>query len=331
MSDDDRPNRRLPVHIITGFLGSGKTTLLRDLLQKPEFANTAVLINEFGEVGLDHLIAREVSEDVLLLDSGCLCCTAGDDLGATLLDLLDLRRAGEAEFDRVVIETSGLADPGPIVTLVMTDPGIGRHFRMGQLIAAVDGVNGAETLQLYAEAQHQIGLSDAVIITKDDLIPSERLAALAHIVRAMNPTASLIDRPGLEDVLAGAGLTPRRLPATDAHHDHDAHAHAHTAGITSFVVTTGDTIDLDRFIRWLELLLRARGKSILRVKGLVAVAGETRPRVVQAVQTIVYPLDSLERWPDADRRTKLVFIGKDITASAIEKSFREHAISHRPR
>lgn len=327
MSEDDCPDSRLPVHIITGFLGSGKTTLLRDLLQAPELENTAVLINEFGEVGLDHLIAREVSEDVLLLDAGCLCCSAGDDLGATLQDLLDLRRAGEADFERVVIETSGLADPGPIVTLVMTDPGIGRHFRMGQIVATVDGINGGETLQSYAEAQHQIGLSDAILITKEDLIPPERLAALEGLAKTINPMAFLIDRSGLRDVLTGTGPTQRQLPGAETHHHRAASDHAHTAGITSFVVTTADPVDPDRFIHWLELLLKARGKSILRVKGLLAVAGETRPRVLQAVQTIVYPLDSLESWPDADHRTRLVFIGKDITASAIETSLRQHAIS----
>ncbi len=323
MSKDDHSGGPLPVHIITGFLGCGKTTLLRDLLQTSEFANTAVLINEFGEVGLDHLIAREVSEDVLLLDSGCLCCSAGDDLGSTLLELLDLRRAGEAEFERVVIETSGLADPGPIVTLVMTDPGIGLHFRMGKVVAAVDGINGAETLQTYGEAQHQVGLSDAVILTKEDLIPSERIAALKGIVTTMNPMVSLIDRPGLQAFLTEGGPAQRQLPPGDHHHAQD---HKHTAGITSFVVTTADPVDLDRFIRWLELLLKARGKSILRVKGLLAVTGESRPRVLQAVQTIVYPLEKLESWPDADCRTQLTFIGKDITGSAIETSLREHAI-----
>ncbi len=325
MNAANHPGSLLPVNIITGFLGSGKTTLLRYLLEDPDFENTAVLINEFGEVGLDHLIAREVSEDVLLLDSGCLCCSAGEDLGSTLLELLDLRRSGEAEFDRVVIETSGLADPGPIVRLLMTDPGLGRHFRMGQVVAAVDGINGAETIGAYPEAQQQIGMSDAVLITKVDLIPEERLAALQGVVRTMNPMVELIDRSGLKTFFSGTVPSDRRPTVTDAH-DHHHHDHAHTADVISFVVTIAEDVNLKRFIRWLELLLTARGKSILRVKGLLAVAGEERPRVVQAVQTIVFPLDSLGCWPDADRRTRLVFIGKDITAAAIERSLRKHAI-----
>ena len=340
MTSAPQNDTRLPVHVITGFLGSGKTTLLRDILKDPAFENTAVLINEFGEVGLDHLIAREVSEDVLLLDSGCLCCSAGDDLGSSLLDLLDLRRAGEADFERIVIETSGLADPGPIARLVMTDPGTGRHFRMGNVVTVIDGVNGDVTVQTYAEAQHQIAMSDAVLLSKEDLVPQDRLTRLGNAALGLNPVARLIDRAGLRDILLGAADGPQTAPQPDtagttSGHSHDhahAHDHAHTPGMTSFVVAIKEPVDLQRFIRWLELLLKARGDTILRVKGLLAVSGETRPRVLQAVQTMVYPLDALNAWPDgSDGQTQIVVIGRHISAAPIERSLKRHVTGHATR
>jgi len=322
---------RLPVHVITGFLGSGKTSLLRDILKDPAFEDTAVLINEFGEVGLDHLIAREVSEDVLLLDSGCLCCSAGDDLGSSLLDLLDLRRAGEADFERIIIETSGLADPGPIVRLVMTDPSIGRHFRMGNVVTVIDGVNGDATLKHYAEAQQQIAMSDVVLLTKEDLVPQDRLTALGNAALTLNPVSTRIDRVGLRDILLGATVRPQQstqpnIGCTASDHLHSQeHTHMHTQGMTSFVVTIEEPVNLQRFIRWLELLLKARGDTILRVKGLLAVKGETRPRVLQAVQTMVYPLDALKAWPNGSgMQTQIVFIGRYISASAIERSLKQY-------
>lgn len=335
MSDFGSPRARIPVHIITGFLGSGKTTLLRRLLSEPGFADTAVLINEFGEVGLDHLIAREVSEDVLLLDSGCLCCSAGEDLASTLFDLLDLRQAGEAAFDRVVIETSGLADPGPMVELIMANGAISSRFRMGRVITAVDGINGGETIEKYREAQQQLGLSDAAIITKEDIVPLDHLTALRARIAGHNEIVKFIVREDVCPYLSSNA--DRSFHNSHTHHAHEHHGHAqphshhhhhesHTQGVSSFVVRPKGDIDIERFVRWLELLLQARGKSILRVKGLLKVAGEDRPRVLQAVQTMVYPLTSLDRWPDDQHETTIVFIGSDISRSAIERSLCEHGI-----
>lgn len=331
MTTAGRAGGQIPVHILTGFLGSGKTTLLRRLLEDEDFKDTAVLINEFGEAGLDHLIAREVSEDVLLLDSGCLCCSVGDDLASTFLDLLDMRREGEAEFERVVIETSGLADPGPIIQLVMTDARIRKHFRMGRVIAAVDGINGSETLERYLEAQHQIGLADAVIVTKQDIVPSDRVESIWRQVSALNGALTLIERDEISEILIEekAEETPALRPATHLHHETgNHHVHGHSEGVASFVVSLPERIDRTRFVHWLQLLLQARGKSILRVKGLLSLDNEERPYVLQAVQTIVFPLTHLEHWPEGEPRAQLVFICKEITKAAIERSLREHVIGH---
>ncbi|HET7849334.1 MAG TPA: GTP-binding protein [Pseudolabrys sp.] len=314
--------RRLPVHVLTGFLGSGKTTLLRHFLQSPSLRDTAVIINEFGEVGLDHLLVQELKEDVVLLSSGCLCCTVRDDLLSTLLDL---KRAADCEeipsFSRVVVETTGLADPLPMMQAILTEKRVSKAYRLGNVLTAVDAVNGPETLARYREAGRQLAAADRVLLTKTDLVDEPAGRALAARVAEVNAAAScitsspgnlpppdaLFDRP--DETAPARGL--ESLP-NDAHHHH--------SDIGTFVITRDEPISLPAFIEWLELLLASRGDSILRVKGYIAAAGHDRPLVIQGVQYTVYEPEPLPFWPDARRRSELVFIARDLTRAAIERS-----------
>lgn len=318
----------IPVYVLTGFLGSGKTTLLGRLLARPEFADTAVLINEFGEVGLDHLIAREVTEDVVLLDSGCLCCSAGDDLASTLLELYHLRqRGGGPAFTRVVIETSGLADPAPVLQLIMTDRRLNTIFEAGPVLAVVDAINGAENIARFAEARHQLGMADTVVISKADLAPPDLVTVLERQIKSINSQAVIVDTEATPDPFGFSDRKRDRPHATHTH-NHSGHPHhEHSADIGSFVVEFDTDVDWPRFVKWLELLLLARGKSILRVKGLLALSGEDRPIVLQAVQTMVYPPQFLPRWPDDIRRSQIVFIARDLSTEAIETSLAKHVLA----
>ncbi|MDZ5454358.1 GTP-binding protein [Labrys sp. ZIDIC5] len=312
---------RIPVHVLTGFLGSGKTSFLRHLLAEPELADTAVVINEFGEVGLDHLLVREVSEDAVLLASGCLCCSVRDDLISTLADLSELSgQDGAPTFRRVVVETTGLADPAPIMQAVMGDLRLRRHFRAGSIVATVDGVNGATTIASFIEAQQQVALADRIIITKSDLVEPWRLEGLEREIRAVNPAARRLVSAPMEMPAASIVFDE----AADWRHYEEINGPARTGlhgkGIATFTVDIDREVDWDAFVDWLGLLLAGRGQSILRVKGLIPVAGDRRPVVVHGVQHVVYPPEYLPQWPDSRRRGWLVFIARDLTRSAIETS-----------
>jgi G3E family GTPase len=317
VSDD-----RIPVHVLTGFLGSGKTTFLRHLLGEPDFADTAVVINEFGEVGLDHLLVREVSEDAVLLSSGCLCCAVRDDLVSTLADMLEMVRCGAvAPFRRVVVETTGLADPAPIMQAVMSDLRLRRGYRAGTIVSTVDGIGGAGTLARFAEAVQQVALADCVVVTKSDLAEPWRLDALRNDIATINPTvgqlvSSKAEMPGAGEIFEKAGdRRPRHLDISDV-----PLRGRHSAGVETFVVDIDDPVDWPAFVDWLELLLASRGQSILRVKGLLSVAGDPRPVVIHGVQHVVYPPEYLPRWPEGTSGGWLVFIARDLSRAAIENA-----------
>lgn len=236
---------RTPVHVLTGFLGSGKTTLLRQLLADPALADTAVIINEFGEAGLDHLLVREVAEDVVLLDSGCLCCSVRDDLLSTLAELDDMRRAGEIPpFARAVIETTGLADPAPVMQALMSEPRLAPRYRLGQVITTVDGVNGARTLGAHREARQQLALADRLVVTKSDLIGEAQRRALLDEVCALNPNADVAvvgkGSSAAADILAPTAGSRALQTEVDAPH----HSHRHEDGIGTF------TVRLTRPVEW---------------------------------------------------------------------------------
>lgn len=327
---------RTPVHILTGFLGSGKTTLLRRLLADPALADTAVVINEFGEVGLDHLLVREVAEDVVLLSSGCLCCTVRDDLVSTLADLHRMRRSGEIPaFGRAVVETTGLADPAPIMQALLSAKELAPHFRLGQVVTTVDGVNGEQTLLLHREARQQTAMADCLVMTKCDLVDESVKSSLSDRLAELNPQSTIrrsdawratpSDLFTTTDAAWDGARRELRAPqsAQGHHHAHGGHGSAHDGTIGTFTVFPDAAIDWEPFVEWLDLLLASRGDSILRVKGLLRVRGDDRPTVLQGVQHVVYPPEHLPSWPESSPPGGwIVFIARDLTRSAIENSLR---------
>lgn len=335
---------QLPVTLLTGFLGSGKTTLLNRLVRQPEFADCVVIVNEFGEIGIDHLLIEHVEESMRILDNGCVCCTVRGDLIDTLVDLAARRERGELQFARVVIETTGLADPAPIVHSLTVDPSLTAHWGLQGVVTTVDAVNGAATLSAHAEAARQAGLADVLLITKTDLAGAEAAQALRSRLRALNPQARLLDPadPALARVLLGTSFSTGWRDAHgsgdhsheshdhgshDHDHDHGGHHHHDISGVRSHCLSFDAPVDEAVFAEWLEVLAAMRGENLLRVKGLVAVASDPeRPRIIQCVQHVVHPVTLLEHWPSDDRRTRLVFIVQHIDADVIDRSFKRYGI-----
>ena len=291
---------RAPVAIVTGFLGSGKTTLITRLLRDRRFANTAVIVNEFGEIALDHELITSADETVVQLATGCLCCAVRSDLVATLLDLDRRRAAGEIGFSRVLIETSGLADPAPILHALMTDAAAGENFEIGGVLTLVDSVVGEQTLARHPEARRQVAFADRLLVSKTDILSVGE--SLRAAVRALNAAAPMDESMADAETLFAAGA---RLPP-------DAPAH-HTGGIESTVVHRTASVPAAALTLWLQSLAEHCGGRLLRLKGLVDVAEMPgRPAVIHAVQHVVAPLDWLDRWPGDGRRSRIVLIGEGI-------------------
>jgi G3E family GTPase len=327
-----------PVTIVTGFLGSGKTSLLQRLLAAPELADTAVLVNEFGAVGLDHHLLRRLDGDVVLLQSGCVCCTIRGDLGGAIRDLHSRRERGEVQFRRLVVETTGLADPVPILATIMAEPVVRHHFRLGSVITTVDAVNGAAHLDRQPESVKQAAVADRLLITKTDLAPAAGIAALRRRLERLNPAAPLIEsaparRLDPEVLLAAdrfdagaksaevrhwlaAELQRPDVPPDHEHHDVDRH----DARIHAFCLRYERPIDWTGFALWLSMLLHRHGENVLRVKGLLNVGAGEPPLVVHGVQHLVHTPVHLERWPDGDRASRLVFIVRGLDRGRIERS-----------
>lgn len=312
---------RTPVHLLTGFLGSGKTSILRQWLTDPAMAETAVIINELGEIGLDHLLVREVKEDVLLLASGCVCCSVREDLLSTLTDLKAQVQAGELPpFQRVVVETTGLADPLPIMQAIVSLPQINSHYQLGQVICTVDGINGSQTLKTQAEARQQAAVADALLITKLDVIDAAQRAQIEYALRLTNTHAPLLsakdttewfDRPR-EQAFTKRSFQSNGKIMSSTLHDSDIH---------SFVVEWHKPLTWSVFMEWMELLLYARGDTVLRVKGLVMIDGQSGPTVVQGVQHVLFPFEQLSAWPkEHGQCSRLVFIGKNLLPQAVLRS-----------
>ncbi len=326
---------RIPVVVLTGFLGAGKTTLLQKLVRRPELAGTAVIVNEFGEIGLDHDLLEVGDETVVELDGGCLCCTVRSDLTVTLRDLHGRHARGRIELSRVVIETTGLADPAPILATLLADAYAGHFFRLASVVTLVDAVNGLATLDAHAEAARQVAVADRLVLTKCDM--ASEVGPLWTALRGLNPTAPILRVDNgeadpaalLEDGLydpATKGADVEAWLRAEAHpsgHDHD-HPHHHDVNrhgedIRAFCLRREQPIPTAAFDAFMDLLWMAAGSELLRVKGLVCLAEDAeRPLVFHAVQHAIHPAVTLERWPSADRATRIVFIVKNIAPPKIE-------------
>src|SRR5215471_3927372 len=321
-----------PITIITGFLGSGKTTLLRRLLASPEMHDTAVLVNEFGEVGLDHHLVQRLDEQTVLLGHGCVCCTVRHDLVQALTTLLDRDQRGMiAPLRRVVIETTGLADPAPLVFTVVADPMLRHHFRVDSVVTTVDAVNGLLHLDRHPVSRKQVALADEIIITKTDLARPDAVTTLQGRLRRYNPAARMttailgdLDPQWLLGAQASHAAVARSagtvLPALLQRTPHLSEtSQSHHADIRTLALTFTQPLDWIAFSVWLSRLLHAHGEAVLRVKGLLNV-GATGPVVLNGVQHILHPPEHLAGWPGEDQHSHLVFILHALEPEALRTS-----------
>jgi G3E family GTPase len=308
---------RLPVVLVTGFLGSGKTTLISALLAHPAMGETAVLVNELGEVAIDHHLMRRVDERTVVMGSGCICCTLRGDLRDELRDLLARRARGElAPFGRVVLETTGLADPAPILSTLLTEPVLRHHYALEAVVTTVDAVNGPASLDRQPESVKQAAVADTLLVTKADAADPEAIAALEARLRALNPLAP-IRRVAFGAIEPDELLRARERelpPAAPA-----AGEGRHAGDLRTFTLVLDDEIDWNAFAVWLTMLLHARGLDMLRVKGLLNV-GAGGPVLLDGVQHVVHRPRHLDGWPDDDRRSRIVFITRGVEREAVQAS-----------
>ncbi|CAN5151401.1 GTP-binding protein [soil metagenome] len=359
---------RIPVTVLTGFLGSGKTTLLNKLLRRPELADTAVIINEFGEIGLDHLLVEKSDDEgMVTLNSGCLCCTVRGDLVRTMSELFLKRSKGEvSQFKRMVVETTGLADPAPILHTLMTDPLLASRYRLDGVVTTVDGVNGASTLDNHEEAVKQAAVADRLLLTKVDIADAPKLEALKHRLQHLNPGASAMSITDGEidpNAILNAGLYNPETKTADVKrwlheeayegsHDHGHHHHGHGHGhghghdhghdkhehgpgeqdphnvnrhddrIKAFCMTFDEPMSWATVAAAFDALVTYRGPDLLRMKGILNVKDTDKPVVIHGVQHVFHPPATLEAWPEGDdRKSRVVFITRDIAESTIRKVF----------
>jgi len=342
-ADVDLVTQSLPVSVLTGFLGSGKTTLLNYLIRQPTLTRTLVLINEFGEIGIDHdLVTRSSDEVVIEMASGCLCCTIRGDLAKTLREAPSrFARAGKPWFDRVVIETTGLADPAPIIHTLMSESTVAQRYHLDGVITTIDAFNGNGTLERQCESVKQASVADCLVITKSDLVSADTLKELEHRLANLNPSASRIvaNKGAVEpELLFNLGIYDPKMKTPDVQrwlraealtelHDHrNEHVHTHNdvnrhdANIKATCLTVDEPIRGEAIDLWLDQELLPRGEDFLRTKGIINIDGLDGPLVIHGVQHIFHPPMILSEWPSDDRRTRIVFITRNVDESRLRNA-----------
>jgi G3E family GTPase len=357
------PEAPLPVTLLTGFLGAGKTTLLNRLLQQPGMEGTAVLVNEFGEIGLDHLLVESLDEEAVLLQAGCLCCTIRGDLARALEGIARRVRDGQA-LRRVVIETTGLADPLPILQTLMADPATARHFVLDGVVTVVDAVNGQATLDRQPEAVRQVAVADRLLVGKADLADPAALQALRARLRGINPAVvpRILDAAPVSITGLGPAAVPQRAAVLrdwlaeaavahdhcDHHHGHADHHHVHAHGdqghrhghdpnrhdsrIHTFALRFDTPLPWDGLATWLEMLAATRSDAVLRVKGILDLQGQERPVAIHGVQSVWHVPTLLPAWPaEVPRQSVLVFILRDLPRAVIEDGIAAFCAAAAPR
>jgi G3E family GTPase len=361
MSHMNTTDQRIPITLLTGFLGAGKTTLVNRILSAPDSGKTAVIVNEFGDIGIDGDLITKTSDDMLELSNGCICCSSKDDLIEALYKLY-MRKAGLAEpkveFDRVLIETTGLADPTPLAQAFYMDMSLSLTYRLDAIITMVDVKHVESQLREAPEARRQLAMADKIIFSKRDLVSDAEYARVAGVVNALNPFApketatfgaldlarlidlNLFDPNSKESAIAGwlgTGEAAQAEPATHVHHDHQhahgaedcpacmddpAHRHAaHLDSISAISMREERAIDYQKLMEFLARLSAAHGENLYRVKGLLQFSGSEKPVILQGVQTVFSPLAYAEKWPGDDTSTRLVIIGKHLDKQQIAAAF----------
>ena len=333
--------KSISITVLTGFLGSGKTTLLSEFVKNENVNDVAFIINEFGEVGLDHNLIESSDETVLELQNGCICCTIQEDLKSTLLNLLTKMQKGLIKkFNKVIIETTGLADPVPIIHTLMTSIDLVRAYKFDGIITIVDVINGDKTFNNHLESIKQVAFANKVILSKVDLGDAKKIENIIKRIGKINPKAAVIEsKKGLLPIKEFYGLNDYQ-PNTESwdvrqwlseeknkvkhSHDHNHHhdINRHDNDIKSFSLVTNKPVSMTSLNFFLELLSNQMGEKMLRIKGIINVEGEDRPAIIHGVQHIFHPLEWLEKWPDNDVSTRLVFITNKIEKSIVEQFFK---------
>jgi G3E family GTPase len=335
----ERGDERIPVIVVSGFLGAGKTTLLGRMLSGAGGKRTAVIINEFGEISLDHLLVQNVQGTCLVLKNGCICCVIRSDLRQAIHDLIDMRNGPDGPlFDRIVIETTGLADPDPIAQTLTSDQMLVRQVRFSRVITVVDALHGALQIETEDACLNQIAMADQIVLTKTDLAGREQITAIASRLTSINPAASIIDArewdgmwpellkeasSSIQEAMTRTRLWNCRLsafrPASESEASSDVWRHR--SGIRSFHIRCAEEIDWTVFAVWLSALVHHYGDRILRIKGLLFAPGRSGAIAIHVVRYHIHEPVHLEEWPDNDRSTKIVFIVRGLDSVAVQRSF----------